>query len=426
MSVLPSFKSAFSSYANERARAPVPELPIALQPGSAPAFGFSRAPGARRLTPLPLQLLDNEFPRRLPSPPFPPASKRPRAAADASPHVEVIEDSTGRVPLDVLSSPAQRSLNTAFTAKTLRVPSTAPHTLSLSHGPTRSDLSHLLRCARDEESVGVRHEGSFRARDRAQPPQQLQHQQQQQQQAGAASWSLSQSRSNTLPALTNVPFDTSSAPLPPPPCLPRGAAGMTTMGVGAQRFDGRNKETERERESRALPPVRRAGDATSMDKTLMRKTGTDKNSADGKTVQCPHCSRWLRNQVTLQNHIRVVHLHSGTFQCDQCKGTFMWQSTLGNHVRLVHQKQKPFPCDQCDKSFRWKSHLKEHFSVVHRGEKPFRCAMCGKSFGRKNNMQKHVRKHKEKAAAASVAAASAAAASAAAAAAAAGTTSRAR
>lgn len=124
--------------------------------------------------------------------------------------------------------------------------------------------------------------------------------------------------------------------------------------------------------------------------------GTDRAEAGAEEVgcvECPHCSRRLRNAVTLQNHVRVVHEHCGSFQCGQCGLSFMWKSTLGNHVRLVHEKQRPYGCDECGKGFRWKSHLKEHFWVVHKGEKPFKCAMCGKAFGRKNNMQKHVRKH---------------------------------
>lgn len=110
-------------------------------------------------------------------------------------------------------------------------------------------------------------------------------------------------------------------------------------------------------------------------------------------VECPHCSRRLRNAVTLQNHVRVVHEHCGSFRCGQCGLSFMWRSTLGNHVRLVHEKQRPYGCEECGKGFRWKSHLREHFWVVHKGEKPFKCGTCGKAFGRKNNMQKHVRKH---------------------------------
>lgn len=121
----------------------------------------------------------------------------------------------------------------------------------------------------------------------------------------------------------------------------------------------------------------------------------DNSSGEDHLVQCPQCPRRLRNQVTLQNHIRVVHDHNGNFRCThrQCGLTFMWRSTLSNHVRLVHEKQRPYVCSECGKAFRWNSHLREHFWVVHKGEKPFKCDTCGKSFGRKNNMQKHMRKH---------------------------------
>lgn len=125
--------------------------------------------------------------------------------------------------------------------------------------------------------------------------------------------------------------------------------------------------------------------------------GEGKGIEEGENVQCPHCERRLRNAVTLQNHVRVVHDHSGSFRCSQCSATFMWRSTLGNHVRLVHEKQRPYDCKECNKAFRWSSHLREHIWVVHKNEKPFRCDTCGKKFGRKNNMQKHMRKHLQQA-----------------------------
>lgn len=112
-------------------------------------------------------------------------------------------------------------------------------------------------------------------------------------------------------------------------------------------------------------------------------------------IECKHCGRRLRNAVTLQNHIRVVHDHSGKFKCSQCTLSFMWKSTLRNHVRLVHEKERPYACQECGNAFRWKSHLREHHWVVHMGQKPFKCDKCGKTFGRKNNMQKHMRRHTE-------------------------------
>lgn len=113
--------------------------------------------------------------------------------------------------------------------------------------------------------------------------------------------------------------------------------------------------------------------------------------SDG-SVECNVCHQRLMNQVTLQNHIRVVHDRSGDHVCKECNARFMWKSTLGNHVRLVHEKDRPYGCTRCDLRFRWKSHLNEHIWVVHEKQQPFICDICGKSFGRKNNMQKHMRR----------------------------------
>lgn len=135
---------------------------------------------------------------------------------------------------------------------------------------------------------------------------------------------------------------------------------------------------------------RRTGESEGEDEKMK-----EKHEGEDLSVQCPHCPRRLRNAVTLQNHVRVVHDHCGKYRCGQCGLTFMWRSTLGNHVRLVHEKQRPYACEECAKAFRWKSHLREHYWVVHKGEKPFQCETCGKTFGRKNNMQKHMKKHSE-------------------------------
>lgn len=170
-----------------------------------------------------------------------------------------------------------------------------------------------------------------------------------------------------------------------------GRAGQTAVAEG-ENWTGRMSQGN---------TVARKNSSAKADETVghaKRAEGRgERNGEDGESVQCPHCPRRLRNAVTLQNHVRVVHDHSGNYRCGQCGLTFMWRSTLGNHVRLVHEKQRPYACKECAKAFRWNSHLREHYSVTHRGEKPFKCETCGKTFGRKNNMQKHMRKHKENA-----------------------------
>lgn len=115
---------------------------------------------------------------------------------------------------------------------------------------------------------------------------------------------------------------------------------------------------------------------------------------DGGSVKCPECNQLLRNTVTLQNHIRVVHQKCGEHKCETCDAMFMWKSTLRNHVRLVHEKVRPFECDRgsCSQKFRWKSHLKEHIDVVHDKRERFSCKKCGKRFGRKNNCMKHIKR----------------------------------
>lgn len=322
--------------------------------------------------------------------------------------VKVIEDSRGRAPVDVLSIPAQRSLPSVLSARPVSGRSASvAGAISIVQGPTRSDLSHLLAVTQNSPAASDLVDGTETLNtasiEKALPE--------------LTPDIINNNNSTTLPAITEtttatrsrVPSLTNSVSPNKTPlvedlqCPP---AMSTTTGdkpepepipcldleVDVKQHRDSNNSTE---VIDATDPAQETKLSDTNEDLLARDAlARDALVQDG-LVKCPICPKKLRNNVTLQNHIKVVHDNNGNFKCRQCDLTFMWRSTLGNHTRLVHEKQRPHACDECGKAFRWKSHLREHIWVVHKGEKPFKCEHCGKTFGRKNNMQKHMRKHDE-------------------------------
>lgn len=384
--------------------------------------------------------------------------------------VRIIEDSTSRAPVDVLSSPRARSLNSAITAKTCHIPNNTAPIISLSRGPTASDFSHLFAHSRPQPNHhsdnlsdlvdgtdAIKRDNSNNAinaladnnrhvntptvavTDALPVAMQMDTRNTMQQHRIAIPREDNHARRHMPGATTHM--GTSSRAIVNAETTGRnvddgdGGNGYRIVGHESKMPTGlrdvqvtvTHADPSPQEPWRQNPRPTPQGTTVPVTSTQMRPYGhvngssavgmsmeagmngrremmhrSEDNELDGITgnddsgsVQCPTCPRKLRNQVTLQNHIRVVHDHSGNFRCAQCGLTFMWKSTLGNHVRLVHEKQRPYPCPECGKAFRWKSHLREHCWVVHKGEKPFKCEKCGKTFGRKNNMQKHMRKHSE-------------------------------
>lgn len=434
-------------------RPDIPLLPLDQISGEAPTFGFQSRPTPRRsLAPLPIDVdglgfcvtgnpyLSSTL-RSLKRPSSPqsqvPALKRSRPSVKPSPRpcappvtsttypdvnrpahpdsrndvppnplasvaVKVVEDSKGRAPAEVLSIPAQRSLLSVLSARPVSGRSASiAGAISIVHGPTRSDLSHLLAGNRKSpvassdlvDGTDALNTAPVEKDSLELPPNDNNIN-------SATVPSITETTTTTrtrIPSLSDSPASPDEAPLTKELQCSLGVSAATRNKVEPEQIPCPDLET-------SVIPHRDSDNSIKVtddtDPTLDTKLPDANEDAlaqdaifrDG-LVKCPICPKKLRNNVTLQNHIKVVHDNNGNFKCRQCDLTFMWRSTLGNHIRLVHEKQRPHACDECGKAFRWKSHLREHIWVVHKGEKPFKCEHCGKTFGRKNNMQKHMRKH---------------------------------
>lgn len=386
--------------------------------------------------------------------------------------VEVVEDSTGRAPVDVLSIPGERSLPSvsALSARNMQLAGIGPSgtgstsagggIMSLPPGPTASEFSHLMRAGR-KRVTGIAG-GTHTPSDLVDGTERLISvpEAEVQGDSGAANIPNDDRRTRaSIGSLINevghvqvmcqgqmrrngIRDEYNTTKLHPPNHIGNHMlARNRTIGSGETTTTTRVAATQQKTDMRNIVedvrPVAMTSNSADLkingslrrldgpvlytEKVSMFQKSEMKQDAevivtadtddeeklngeygangsigqDDEFVQCPNCPRRLRNQVTLQNHIRVVHDNNGNFRCTfaQCGLTFMWRSTLNNHVRLVHEKQRPYACDECGKGFRWNSHLREHVWVVHKGEKPFQCEICYKTFGRKNNMQKHMRKH---------------------------------
>lgn len=375
-----------------------PYLSSTLRSLKRPSSPQSQIPTLKRCRPL---LKPSPRPSALyPEPKSPRAQPTHDVLSDLLPtaSVKVVEDSKGRAPVDVLSIPAQRSLPSSLSARPISGRTTSlTGAISIVRGPTRSDLSHLLAVTRNSP---VATSGLVDGTDALNNTS-----------LDTPCLELTPDNNNiTTTTLPSSVLETTTTNRTRTPSLKNSESldktssaedPLCPVTLSTETVDADNPENVPRSGLKVDAELhhdsdKAANEADAAQFTKLSEGNDDAFARDGLgLVQCPICLKKLRNAVTLQNHIKVVHDHNGNFKCRHCDLTFMWRSTLGNHIRLVHEKQRPHACNECGKAFRWKSHLREHIWVVHKGEKPFKCEHCGKTFGRKNNMQKHMRKHNE-------------------------------
>ena len=78
-----------------------------------------------------------------------------------------------------------------------------------------------------------------------------------------------------------------------------------------------------------------------------------------RKVDCPECGKTLRNQQTLNSHMKYTHSNLEPFKCDECGSQYKKLSTLNDH-KLLHSQPMKFKCEECESKFRRKSHLRNH------------------------------------------------------------------
>lgn len=91
---------------------------------------------------------------------------------------------------------------------------------------------------------------------------------------------------------------------------------------------------------------------------------------EGKTHECPECSRSFRTPSKLRSHMRS-HTGEKPYECHLCAKSFPYRGSLRTHLQWHAEKEtgisfRPYMCSVCDKGFRTPSKLKDHM-VKHTG-----------------------------------------------------------
>nr|CAH7715624.1 unnamed protein product [Callosobruchus chinensis] len=111
-----------------------------------------------------------------------------------------------------------------------------------------------------------------------------------------------------------------------------------------------------------------------------------------RTVQCPLCSKLMRNIKQLMAHLESQHEDDSAelFRCQLCPKSYRNVFSLNHHMR-VHGA-KDFQCTICEKAFTSASHLRRHLNS-HTGVRPFLCQVCLRPFPSQQNMKRHMMTH---------------------------------
>ena len=124
-----------------------------------------------------------------------------------------------------------------------------------------------------------------------------------------------------------------------------------------------------------------------------------KRSCKVVTFDCTQCDTRLKNQETLDLHVKFCHeipeemsreMEIVMFQCDMCEAKFPEKHILLLHMKMSHDTiaKSKIPCDRCDLKFSKAESLVSHYKLIHLDEK-LTCDRCHKEFGMLHNLIRH-------------------------------------
>ena len=116
------------------------------------------------------------------------------------------------------------------------------------------------------------------------------------------------------------------------------------------------------------------------------------HSLKPKNLQCTECDKSFFYPNELKKHGEAKHPKNpeqNRVQCPNCSKMLKNKSVLPGHI-IRCKKIKNYKCDKCGKCFVTKAEVKEH-DLIHTGVKSHTCPVCLKAFGKIGNMKVHMK-----------------------------------
>lgn len=115
--------------------------------------------------------------------------------------------------------------------------------------------------------------------------------------------------------------------------------------------------------------------------------GSDEFSQDLR-VTCPICEKRLKNESTVESHVRRVHQRP--HRCTSCRASYFSQSALDEHSK-THRSDYYFECSTCHMKYKRVEGLKQHHIRAHSTEAArFACDHCGNRYKLKLDLLLHI------------------------------------
>lgn len=109
--------------------------------------------------------------------------------------------------------------------------------------------------------------------------------------------------------------------------------------------------------------------------------------ASDSPCECSICGRHFKQNRQLARHSKRAHPSERLFKCKYCKVQFIQSENMEQHLQSFHANEleasaRSFRCNRCNKRFRNEISLDTHYKLLHLhdSEHTYDCNICGKQF----------------------------------------------